>query len=50
MAGAEDLTSASSMSAWIGANQYLDYFNSPDSILQGGVYQQFPPLGCLLVK
>ena len=27
----------SSMSAWIGANQYLDYFNSPDSNLQGGI-------------
>jgi hypothetical protein len=27
----------SSMSAWIGSDQYLDYFNSPDSNLQGGV-------------
>ncbi|KAL5358552.1 general substrate transporter [Aspergillus floccosus] len=27
----------SSMSAWIGARQYLDYFNSPDSNLQGGI-------------
>lgn len=27
----------SSMSAWIGTKQYLDYFNSPDSNLQGGV-------------
>lgn len=27
----------SSMSAWIGADQYMDYFNSPDSDLQGGV-------------
>ncbi|KAK8091258.1 sugar transporter [Apiospora phragmitis] len=27
----------SSMSAWIGADQYLDYFGSPDSNLQGGI-------------
>ncbi|KKY24921.1 putative sugar transporter [Phaeomoniella chlamydospora] len=27
----------SSMSLWIGADQYLDYFNSPDSNLQGGI-------------
>ncbi|KAF7168368.1 hypothetical protein CNMCM6106_003606 [Aspergillus hiratsukae] len=27
----------SSMSAWIGTTQYLDYFNSPDSNLQGGI-------------
>ena len=27
----------SSMSAWIGADQYLDYFNSPNSNLQGGI-------------
>ncbi|KAE8415176.1 general substrate transporter [Aspergillus pseudocaelatus] len=27
----------SSMSAWIGTKQYLDYFNSPDSNLQGGI-------------
>ena len=27
----------SSMSAWIGAPQYLKYFDSPDSNLQGGV-------------
>lgn len=27
----------SSMSAWIGADQYLDYFDSPDSNLQGGI-------------
>ncbi|GES65206.1 sugar transporter [Aspergillus terreus] len=27
----------SSMSAWIGTRQYLDYFNSPDSNLQGGI-------------
>ncbi|KAH2539008.1 hypothetical protein KXW97_005365 [Aspergillus fumigatus] len=27
----------SSMSAWIGTHQYLDYFNSPDSNLQGGI-------------
>ncbi|THC93626.1 hypothetical protein EYZ11_006910 [Aspergillus tanneri] len=26
----------SSMSAWIGTKQYLDYFSSPDSNLQGG--------------
>ncbi|BDD59075.1 hypothetical protein MAP00_004313 [Monascus purpureus] len=26
-----------SMSAWIGADQYMDYFNSPDSDLQGGI-------------
>jgi MFS family permease len=27
----------SSMSAWIGAPQYLDYFNSPGSTQQGGI-------------
>ncbi|KAI0016382.1 putative MFS glucose transporter [Xylariomycetidae sp. FL0641] len=27
----------SSMSAWIGTHQYLDYFDSPDSITQGGI-------------
>ncbi|KAF2207095.1 hypothetical protein CERZMDRAFT_51861 [Cercospora zeae-maydis SCOH1-5] len=27
----------SSMSAWLGTNQYNDYFNSPDSNLQGGI-------------
>jgi len=27
----------SSMSAWIGTNQYLDYFDSPNSNLQGGI-------------
>ncbi|PYH47020.1 sugar porter family MFS transporter [Aspergillus saccharolyticus JOP 1030-1] len=27
----------SSMSAWIGTDQYLDYFNYPDSNLQGGI-------------
>ena len=27
----------SSMSAWIGSDQYLDYFNSPDSTAQGGI-------------
>ncbi|KAJ5812644.1 hypothetical protein N7474_008945 [Penicillium riverlandense] len=27
----------SSMSAWIGAQQYMDYFGSPDSNLQGGI-------------
>ncbi|KAG9828366.1 general substrate transporter, partial [Aureobasidium melanogenum] len=27
----------SSMSAWIGQEQYLDYFNHPDSNLQGGI-------------
>ena len=27
----------SSMSAWIGADQYLDYFHSPNSDLQGGI-------------
>lgn len=27
----------SSMSAWIGVPQYLDYFHRPDSNLQGGV-------------
>jgi MFS family permease len=27
----------SSMSAWLDADQYLDYFNSPDSNLQGGI-------------
>ncbi|PWW77662.1 putative MFS glucose transporter [Tuber magnatum] len=27
----------SSMSAWIGAPQYLEYFNSPNSDLQGGI-------------
>lgn len=27
----------SSMSAWIGADQYLDYFGSPNSNLQGGI-------------
>ncbi|KAF9895163.1 hypothetical protein FE257_000065 [Aspergillus nanangensis] len=27
----------SSMSAWIGTHQYLDYFNHPDSNLQGGI-------------
>ncbi|KAI6812224.1 general substrate transporter [Hortaea werneckii] len=27
----------SSMSAWVGADQYLDYFNHPDSDLQGGI-------------
>ncbi|KAI0006244.1 putative MFS glucose transporter [Xylariaceae sp. FL0662B] len=27
----------SSMSAWIGTPQYLDYFHSPDSTLQGGI-------------
>ncbi|RAH68561.1 sugar porter family MFS transporter [Aspergillus aculeatinus CBS 121060] len=27
----------SSMSAWIGTDQYLDYFNHPDSNLQGGI-------------
>lgn len=30
----------SSMSAWIGTDQYLEYFNSPDSDLQGGVSNQ----------
>ena len=25
------------MSAWLDADQYLDYFNSPDSNLQGGI-------------
>ena len=25
------------MSAWIGVNTYIDYFNAPDSILQGGI-------------
>ena len=29
----------SSMSAWIGTDQYLNYFNSPGSTLQGGVSQ-----------
>lgn len=27
----------SSMSAWIGADQYLDYFDHPSSTLQGGI-------------
>lgn len=27
----------SSMSAWIGAEQYTNYFNEPDSTLQGGI-------------
>ncbi|KAL3250534.1 hypothetical protein ABHI18_011139 [Aspergillus niger] len=27
----------SSMSAWIGTDQYLEYFNHPDSDLQGGI-------------
>lgn len=27
----------SSMSAWIGTDQYTNYFNSPDSDLQGGI-------------
>lgn len=27
----------SSMSAWLAADQYLDYFNSPNSDLQGGI-------------
>ncbi|KAI7656186.1 hypothetical protein KC318_g12563, partial [Hortaea werneckii] len=27
----------SSMSAWVGADQYLEYFNHPDSDLQGGI-------------
>lgn len=27
----------SSMSAWIDTPQYMDYFNSPNSTLQGGV-------------
>ncbi|KAI1083688.1 putative MFS glucose transporter [Whalleya microplaca] len=27
----------SSMSAWIGTDQYLDYFGSPNSTLQGGI-------------
>lgn len=27
----------SSMSAWIGTDQYLDYFDSPDSAKQGGI-------------
>jgi MFS family permease len=27
----------SSMSAWIGTDQYLDYFGSPDSTKQGGI-------------
>ncbi|KAL2754823.1 hypothetical protein ACRALDRAFT_2106637 [Sodiomyces alcalophilus JCM 7366] len=27
----------SSMSAWIGAKQYTDYFNDPDSTTQGGI-------------
>ena len=27
----------SSMSAWIGTDQYLEYFHHPDSDLQGGV-------------
>lgn len=27
----------SSMSAWIGSDQYLDYFHHPDSTLQGGI-------------
>ncbi|KAL0943323.1 sugar transporter [Colletotrichum truncatum] len=27
----------SSMSAWIGADQYMDYFNHPSSTLQGGI-------------
>ena len=28
---------SSSMSAWIGVDTYKDYFNSPNSDLQGGV-------------
>ncbi|KEY73775.1 hypothetical protein S7711_03083 [Stachybotrys chartarum IBT 7711] len=27
----------SSMSAWVGSDQYLDYFDSPDSVAQGGI-------------
>jgi MFS family permease len=27
----------SSMSAWIGSEQYLEYFNHPDSTTQGGI-------------
>lgn len=27
----------SSMSAWIGSKQYMDYFGSPDSTQQGGI-------------
>lgn len=25
------------MSAWIGTDQYLEYFNYPDSTVQGGI-------------
>lgn len=32
-----DADPPSSMSAWIGTQQYLEYFNHPDSSLQGGV-------------
>lgn len=31
------LIHTSSMSAWIGTDQYLNYFNSPNSIMQGGI-------------
>ena len=33
----------SSMSAWIGAPQYLEYFNYPGSTQQGGVRTPLPP-------
>jgi hypothetical protein len=32
----------SSMSAWIGSDQYLDYFNYPDPNMQGGVRYSIP--------
>ncbi|KAJ9250747.1 hypothetical protein DTO195F2_8036 [Paecilomyces variotii] len=31
----------SSMSAWIGSKQYLDYFDNPDSNLQGGIGRRY---------
>lgn len=32
----------SSMSAWIGSDQYLTYFNHPDSSKQGGITASMP--------
>lgn len=37
----------SSMSAWIGANQYLDYFDYPDSTQQGGITASMSAGSCV---
>jgi hypothetical protein len=40
----------SSMSAWIDRDQYLDYFNHPDSNTQGGVSSGVPHVCCRQVQ